>query len=359
MKKVIYITVKKVPYRTAFFNKLSEYCDLTVLYEKDVYGARNKTWCESEKIQHRAEYLKTENGSVWSLLKIVKYIHGDFDVIILGCYNSPIQMFANLWMKVFRIPFILNVDGEIFIKEHNLKNLIKKFFLRGAESYLSAGEKAVESLRKVVGQKPITAYHFSSLTQDEVTENAQNTNACHEDAPILVVGQYFDYKGMDIALEVAKKNKSIKYKFVGMGSRSEAFAEKYNTKEVENVEIIPFLQKTDLENEYRNCRAFLLPTRQECWGLVINEAASFGTPIVSTWGSGAAVEFLADAFPMYLAKPDDPDDLYEKVELLLKSDVAEYQRYLIEKSQEYSIEAEVQAHLAACGIESCFKEYQL
>lgn len=215
---------------------------------------------------------------------------------------------------------------------------------------MAAGEKAAESLKKVVGEKTVTAYHFSSLTQEEVVQNAGNANRCNEDEPILVVGQYFDYKGMDIALEVAKKNRSIKYKFVGMGDRSEAFAEKYHAKEVENVEIIPFLQKADLENEYRNCRALLLPTRQECWGLVINEAASFGTPIVSTWGSGAAVEFLADAFPMYLAKPNDPDDLYEKVELLLKSDVTQYRRYLMEKSKEYSIEAGVQAHLVACGI---------
>jgi len=49
----------------------------------------------------------------------------------------------------------------------------------------------------------------------------------------------------------------------------------------------------ELEEEYKTCAMLVLPTRQECWGLVINEAASFGMPIVSTWGSGAAVEFLS------------------------------------------------------------------
>ena len=46
-----------------------------------------------------------------------------------------------------------------------------------------------------------------------------------------------------------------------------------------------------------------------CLRLVVNEAASFGTPIVSTWGSGAAMEFIGDDYPQFLAKPADAGSL--------------------------------------------------
>ena len=95
----------------------------------------------------------------------------------------------------------------------------------------------------------------------------------------------------------------------------------------------------------------LLPSRRECWGLVVNEAASFGMPIVSTWGSGAAVEFLSQEYPQYLAEPGNEFDLNNKLQALLEDDnIEEYQSFLLEKSKQYSIERCVLAHLNAFDI---------
>ena len=95
----------------------------------------------------------------------------------------------------------------------------------------------------------------------------------------------------------------------------------------------------------------MLPSRQECWGLVINEAASFGIPIVSTIGSGAAVEFLANEYPQYLATVGDSRDLYEKIKLALNDEnKEEYSEFLKIKGLKYSIERSVEAHCRACDI---------
>ena len=79
----------------------------------------------------------------------------------------------------------------------------------------------------------------------------------------------------------------------------------------------------------------------------MNEAASFGTPIVSTWGSGAAMEFIGDGYPQFLAKPGDADSLLECVRKCLKADNGEYSAYLKEVSKKCSIERSVDAHLKA------------
>ena len=112
------------------------------------------------------------------------------------------------------------------------------------------------------------------------------------------------------------------------------------------MKVIPFLKKDLLDEEYKHCSMLLLPTRQECWGLVVNEAASFGTPIVSTWGSGAAVEFLSDRYPQYLAKVGDVASIMHTVKTCLSAnDNQEYGKYLMEKSLNYNIERMVEEHI--------------
>lgn len=59
----------------------------------------------------------------------------------------------------------------------------------------------------------------------------------------------------------------------------------------------------------------LLPSSQECCGLIINEVASFGTPIVSTVVSGATVEFLSDNYSNLLAIPGKADDMVDRIDI--------------------------------------------
>ena len=352
MKKVLYLSNIEVPYRARVFNGLAEHCDLTVLYERKRAEIRNKEWTKSEKSNYNRVILggiNLRNENAFSL-KILKYIFGGYDTVIVGCFNSPVQMFAILTMRLFRKKYILNIDGEVFLNGNGLKTKLKKFFLKGADSYLAAGKKCAESLSKAVGNKKIYSYNFSSLNKCELEEHS--AAECKRGKTVLVVGQYLPVKGIDVALEAAKTDSSIKYKFIGMGDRTDLFINDFNAKDVENVEFIPFLKKEDLEEEYKKCGVFVLPSRQECWGLVINEAASFGTPIVSTYGSGAAVEFLDGEYSRYLATSGNSEELYNCIKSVLNSDDnEEYSRYLIKKSADYSIEKGVSAIIEACGIE--------
>lgn len=345
MKKVLYLTNTEVPYRVRFFNELAKYCDLTVLYERERSANRNQAWASSVQRNFRVEYLKglkIGNENAFSL-GILKEIFSKYDSIIVGCYNSPVQMLAILVMRLFRIPYLLNLDGEPFLQGNVLKAKLKRFFVSGAEKYLVAGEQAAQSLKKAIGEKKkIIPYYFSSLSEEELQANGAAAREDRSDA-ILVVGQYFDYKGMDVALEAARMDKTLRYKFVGMGGRTEQFRQDHEIPD--NVELIPFLQKRELEEEYKSCAMLVLPSRQECWGLVINEAASFGMPIVSTWGSGAAVEFLSRDYPQYLARPADAASLLTCITALLaERHLQEYEKALRSKSQEYSIEKSARVH---------------
>ena len=342
MKKVLYISNIEVPYRVRFFNELAQNCELTVLYERRKSSNRNNDWAQGEEKRYRIKYLRGirfAHENAFSL-GILKEIFGGYDKIIVGCFNSPVQVMAILVMRLCRVPYILNLDGEMFIGNRGLKSKLKRWILQGANKYLVAGEKAAGSLSIVAPKEKIVTYHFSSLSQSELEEHSKTVMSGGRNDTVLVVGQYLDYKGMDVALKAAAMDMSIKYKFVGMGSRTQKFMSEHVIPA--NVQIVPFLQKQNLEKEYQSCAMLVLPSRQECWGLVINEAASYGMPIVSTWGSGAAVEFLADAYPQYLAEPGDAESLICCIRSFFDSEnKVEYGRYLLEKANEYSIEKSV------------------
>ena len=356
MKKVLYITNIEIPYRVQFFNELARHCDLTVLYERRKSDNRDQKWAASVRGNYRTEYLDGIRFSKENALslRIFKYITGGYDAIVVGCVNSPIQILAMGWMRLLRIPYCLNLDGEIYLEGSGLKTRLKKMVLKGAAKYLVAGEKVAASLQKFAPDADIVPYYFSSLTEEELDNRRASVGHGSRNDQVLVIGQYFDYKGMDVALEAARLDPTISYKFVGMGVRTELFRQECHADEVPNVELIPFLQKEDLSREYQQCGMLLLPSRKECWGLVVNEAASFGMPIAATWGSGAAVEFMADAYADFLAKPGSAEELLKVVRAVREmpdTDSDSFGAYLADKGRGYSIEQSVRAHRSALKID--------
>jgi len=261
MNNILYISNIEVPYRNEFFNQISENVNLTVLYDRKKTSNRDEKWAKSVKPRYEVEYLSgiNVNNEYTFDLKIIKYIFSKkYKKIIIGCCNSPSQMLAIILMKIFRKEYILNLDGEYFLDGNTLKKIIKRFFVKGAQQYLIAGEKCAENLSKYIPKEKIFPYYFSSLTKKEVKNNSNNINK-NINNKILVVGQYLDYKGLDIALECAKYNQLIQYRFIGSGKNSKALKDKVNDLKLNNVEVIPFLEKDKLYKEYQECFCMLLP----------------------------------------------------------------------------------------------------
>ncbi len=350
MEIVLYITNIEVPYRVKFLNKLAQVTDWTVIYERRRSNNRNEEWSKSIDAQYRKVYLsgihyKNENTISLSLFK---YLNDQYDEIIISCVNSPVQILAMLYMRMKGIRYALSLDGEQFIGNNGFKNRIKKVLIQGADTYLAAGEMSANNLRGLVRDKVVYPYYFSSL--EKVDFSQVDIASKNRKRFVLVVGQYFSYKGLDIAVNVAKLDQNIRYIFVGTGKRTDLFCKEQKIGELQNVEVIPFLQKEELNELYKEAALLFLPSRKECWGLVINEAASFGTPIVATEGSGAAIELLSPDYQRYILKANNYEGMLTSIKEIIAADNDSYSKYLREKSQKYSIEKMVQCHVDALGL---------
>ncbi|MDO5122822.1 MAG: glycosyltransferase family 4 protein, partial [Erysipelotrichaceae bacterium] len=82
---------------------------------------------------------------------------------------------------------------------------------------------------------------------------------------------------------------------------------------LDNIRFIPFLNKEQLAEYYAAADCFVLPTRYDIWGLVINEAMAYGLPVISTDRCVAAVQFNEQCGNALIVPAEDVTSLREAI----------------------------------------------
>ena len=301
--KVLYIINIPSPYRVEFFNELSKFCELTVIYESDRATDRNDAWKGEASGGYKKIFLKGIRTGAEARFcpAVLKYIKkSDFDVVVVYGYSSPTGMLAIMALHRKGIKFFLNADGG-FIKddESKTKKKIKHFFISKATWWLSSGELTSKYLEHY-GAIPdkIFEYPFSSVRQADILQEALSKEqkavlrehlGVQCDRLVLSVGQFIQRKGYLGFLTDWTKKARVGMGLVLIGGGDEQELYKQLAEECENVWILPFLKKHELMEYYKAADAFVLPTNEDIWGLVINEALSFRIPIFSTTNCVAAM----------------------------------------------------------------------
>lgn len=349
--KVLYLANIPSPYRVDFFNELGKLCDLTVLFERERSTERDTAWTSENNNNYKSVFLKGIRTDVNTALsfEVIKYLREDYDAIIVGGYSTPTSMIALLYLKLFRKKYVLNADGGILKGEKKLVYLFKRFFISGAQCYLSTGEKTDKYFIHY-GAKvdKIRHYPFTSLflkdvdscpaTQAEKTEIRKELDLPEDKKIVLAIGQFIHRKGFDLLLDFwAELPENIVLLLIGGGPLEDEY--KLQVKG-ENVLIEKFKTKDVLKKYYRASDLFVLPTREDIWGLVINEAMAHGLPVVSTDNCVSATELISDDENGYVVKTNNSEELKIAIEKLLQSD--EKCKFIgtrnIEKIKKYTIE---------------------
>lgn len=121
-----------------------------------------------------------------------------------------------------------------------------------------------------------------------------------EDPYFLYAGRYIARKGIDILAEAytlyrQQCTRPWKLRTAGSGELSTIL-------EAAGIENIGFVQPDELPALMQQAAAFILPSRVEPWGVVVQEAAAAGLPLICTEACGAAVHLLQDGYNGYLVE---------------------------------------------------------
>lgn len=83
------------------------------------------------------------------------------------------------------------------------------------------------------------------------------------------------------------------------------------------VHFLGFLNQTDLPSIYAACDLFVLPSDNESWGLVVNEAMAAGLPVIVSDDVGAAPDLVANTGAGMVYPCGDIDALAACLETML------------------------------------------
>ena len=111
-----------------------------------------------------------------------------------------------------------------------------------------------------------------------------------------------------------------------------------------NVHFLSFQKKERLALLYKAADVFVLPTREDIWGLVINEALAYGLPTITTDRCVAGLELIEDGINGYVVPVGDAKALAEKIRAVLASDLGEMGAAALKKVRPYTLENMAKTH---------------
>lgn len=372
--KVVLITNIISPYRIPLFNAISEkgnFCfKVIALAERE----KNREWELSEnKIKFDYQILPGWNWFVWGKKKEIT-IHlnrGVFktfleykpDIIMTSGYDDLAYWQAFLYCKIFRKKFIL-WDSTTLLSAGSIKGIrgrLKKIIIKGADKYLVYGTKAMEYL-EYFGARTKDIY-ISTNTVDmdyfrsgvEEYRNKDGFKSERKRYPrylLLYVGQLIRRKGVLQVLKTLEclKDSEIGLLIVGSGPEESDLKNFCKEKKLKKVFFEGFKQQEELAKYYALADIFILPSFEEVWGLVVNEALASGLYVLSSKYAGASYDLIKEGWNGEIFEPYDIEEvvnLFKRVKENIedirerRDDISQYacREFNIEKSADDFIRA--------------------
>ncbi len=173
---------------------------------------------------------------------------------------------------------------------------------------------------------------------------------------ILFSGKLIPRKGPDLLIEAVKnlppklREKTVLI-FMGDGKLRRQLEQLSSGFPAKNIHFIGFQNQTTLSPYYHAADLFVLPSRSEVWGVVVNEALHHGLPCVVSQGVGAAPDLIEPGVTGEIFETNSPESLALALQRALHlAGRLEIRQKCRQKMEGYTI------HKAAEGIARAFHE---
>ena len=260
-------------------------------------------------------------------------------------------------MKARGIPYWIEGDGAFAKHGKGFKEKFKRFLMKKAQGCFSTSVEHDNYYRTYgVTDKKIYRYPFTALFERDIRQKPYDVNekdvikqelGISENRYIVTVGQFIYRKGFDVLLKAATElPKDVGIYFIG-GTPTEEYILLKNTAKLNNVHFVPFTDKESLKKWYGAAEIMVLPTREDIWGLVVNEALAQGTPVITTDRCIAGLELVKNEENGYIVPAGEVLPLVEKIKVILEN--SELHDSMVNNClkiiKEYTFENMVQRHM--------------
>jgi glycosyltransferase involved in cell wall biosynthesis len=296
------VSPEPTPYRSPLFDRIAALpeIDLTVVYAARTVAAR--TWTVDP--DHRAVFLTgVRVPGVRMILRhdypltlgIARALRAaQPNVVVVSGWSTFASQAAIAWCRAKRIPYVLLVESHDLGPRAGWRRAVKGAvvprIVRGAASVLVVGSAARESVIARGATPERVRVFANTIDVPRWIDRAEHLERTpHDGVVVLSVGRDVPDKAFDV-LRAACRKAAVNLAIV-VGGQLES----------------------ELAQAYADADVFALLSRHETWGVVVNEAAASGLPLVLSDRVGAAYDLLRDGENGFLVPADDVDAAAEAI----------------------------------------------
>lgn len=232
------------------------------------------------------------------------------EVVFVNGYSTPDMRAVARWARREGLTVLTYFDswaGDR--KRHWLREWLKRWFVRGTfHGAFVSGSRSAEYAQSlgVPANRIVTGYdvvdnEFFAAGAEEVRRSGDRRHG-DVDLPerfFLYVGRFAEEKNLQALLQVyeayrGRASDPWGLALVGSGPEEAELRAEAEALELEGIVWVPFQPPEGLARLYGLASCFVLPSKSEPWGLVVNEAMAAGLPVLVSDMCGCAPELVRE-----------------------------------------------------------------
>lgn len=323
--KVAFVTNIPTPYRSVMSHAWVEETgiNLTVYYTEP--GDMGRGWAvpAPEGIKEVRLPVVASFGQYGRLNHGLSSVVRAHDAIIIGGYEQPTYLWLMALCRKLRKPYVLLFDGispkKIDVSEGG-KVALKRWAVAGARACFANGLVGKRYMEKLGMRAEGIFNQYLSVDGCRIGKAIEDTDIrslhraeldiADDQRVILYVGRFIPQKNVTDIIRAISLLETEKYVFIGVGSGPTLEYVRRLGTELGVRAIFPgFASQDDLPKWYAVGDVLILPSSNEAWGLVCNEAMAAGLPIIVSDEVGCGPDLVIEGETGFAFEVGDTDGL--------------------------------------------------
>lgn len=347
MKRAVFITNIPSPYRVDFFSFLQKnypQYEFHIIFSGA--GMENRQWhVEMEELSNYT-FLKSktliirkrfDDRYVFLPMGVEKALERIRPDMVFAMEYNPTILRAVHWCRKRHIPFVSWTDGTLNSEKNigKVQRLSRKYIISRASAFVASSTASREA-QIAYGAEEKKCF-ISYLTVDIQKYLREKTE--YSGKQLIYVGSLIQRKGLDLLLAaLAQTSGDIRLVIVGEGQEKALLEEQ--AKELGIAQRITFkgyVEGEPLRELYSQSDAFILPTREDCFGLVLLEAMCASLPIISSKYADGAADLVREGENGYIVDPEDTRGFAAVIEkVFAEGNLADMGKKSYERAQDFA-----------------------
>lgn len=181
-----------------------------------------------------------------------------------------------------------------------LRKLIRKLVCRVSDHWISYGESSTKYLLNLGVERNSILQIQNSIDEFIYLKSSKPLYNPEIKPALLYVGQLIDRKGIpqliNTVAALQEEGLSFSLYLVGDGPERAKYEQQASSLNVQHIYFLGNKAPRDLPSVYKSMDCFVLPTLEDVWGLVLNEAIWSKLPVVASCYAGATEEIIPEKY---------------------------------------------------------------